>query len=277
MVLKAMLLGASTRIIKKATAINGYISMIIGCGLTMAVQSSSVTTSVLTPLVGLDIVSLQQMYPLTLGANIGTTITSIMAALVSSTSTAMQVALAHFFFNIFGILIWYPVPFMRRVPLAMARALGKATRWWRGFPFLYIATVFFIIPLILLGLSSLFVSSSKALVTLGVLLLVILILGAAKFFYWWFRKDGRAITEASFKRRQFKKDVMTAIIDEWNPLVEDVKNLKNHTGYQQCDYDAEDDVVKDVDKPLDDDKTGHTTVHDSTREFEEFEKKYINN
>ena len=277
MVLKSMLLGASTKIIKKATAINGYTSMLIGCGLTMAVQSSSVTTSVLTPLVGLDIVSLQQMYPLTLGANIGTCITSIMAALVSSTSTAMQVGLAHLFFNLFGIVIWYPVPFMRRIPIAMARALGKATRWWRGFPFLYIGTMFVIVPLILLGLSSLFVSKSKALVTLGTLLLIFLILGAAKFAYWWTKKDGRAKTEANFKRRQFKKDVMTAIIDEWNPLVEDVKNLKNHTGYEQGDYDADDDVVKDAGKPLDDDKTGHTTVHDSTREFEEFEKKYINN
>lgn len=275
MVLKSMLLGASTRIIQKATAINGYISMIIGCGLTMAVQSSSVTTSVLTPLVGLDIVSVEQMYPLTLGANIGTTITSIMAALVSSTSTAMQVALAHLMFNIFGICIWYPIPFMRRIPLTMARALGKATRWWKGFPFLYIGTVFVLIPLILLGLSSLFVAKSKSLVTLGVLLLIILVLVSAKFGYWWFKKDGRAKTEANFKRRQFKRDVMTAIIDEWNPLVDDVKNLKNHTGYEQGDYDAEHDVVKDAEKRLDDDKTGHTTVHDSTREFEEFEKKYI--
>ncbi|KAL3806448.1 hypothetical protein ACHAXA_011799, partial [Cyclostephanos tholiformis] len=244
-VLKSMLLGGSERIIKKATAINGYISMAIGCGITMAVQSSSVTTSVLTPIVGVGIVSVEQMYPLTLGANIGTTITSILAALVAETSSAMQVALAHFFFNIFGIIIWYPnvdsiyrpkqIPFMRAVPIMMCKALGKATRWWRGFPFLYIAVVFFLIPLLLLGLSSLFVSDSKALVTLGSLLL---------FLWWWFKRDGRAITEANFKRRQYKKDIMTRIIDEWDPLVAMVKGTKSEIG-----HDLEDggDLQKQVD------------------------------
>lgn len=61
MVLKRMLLGASTRVIHKATSFNGYISMLIGCGLTIAVQSSSVTTSVLTPLVGVGLVTLEQV------------------------------------------------------------------------------------------------------------------------------------------------------------------------------------------------------------------------
>jgi len=183
-ILKKMLLGASTRIIKKATAINGYISMLIGTAITILVQSSSVTTSVLTPLVGLDLISLAQMFPLTLGANIGTTITSIIAAGVASTSTAMQVALAHFFFNIFGIIIWYPLPFMRKVPMAMARALGRYTRWWRGFPFLYLGIVFFLIPALLLGLSALFVTGSKALVVLGVMLFAGVLLGLGKFIYW---------------------------------------------------------------------------------------------
>lgn len=229
-VLKSMLLGGSERIIKKATTINGYISMAIGCGITMAVQSSSVTTSVLTPIVGVGIVTVDQMYPLTLGANIGTTITSILAALVAETAAAMQVALAHLFFNLFGILIWYPIPFMRAVPIRMCKALGRATRWWRGFPFLYIAVVFFLMPLVLLGLSSLFISDSKALVTLGSLLTTFVVLFLAKFLWWWFKRDGNAITQANFKRRQYKKDIMTRIIDEWDPLVETVKNLNGEVG-----------------------------------------------
>mmetsp|Transcript_20357 Transcript_20357/g.35806 ORF Transcript_20357/g.35806 Transcript_20357/m.35806 type:complete len:267 (-) Transcript_20357:237-1037(-) len=51
-VLQQMLVGASTRIIYKATDINGYLAMVIGCAITIAVQSSSITTSTLTPLVG---------------------------------------------------------------------------------------------------------------------------------------------------------------------------------------------------------------------------------
>ncbi|KAL7516084.1 hypothetical protein ACHAWX_001139 [Stephanocyclus meneghinianus] len=232
-VLKRMLLGASTRIIKKATSINGYASMLIGCGITMAVQSSSVTTSVLTPLVGVGVVSLDEMFPLTLGANIGTTITGILAAVVSDTTTAMQVALAHLFFNVFGIIIWYPVPVMRRVPIAGAKALGRYTRWWRGFPFLYIAFAFVAVPCLLLGLSSLFVSESAALVCLGVILLIILILMVAKTVWWWFRKDGAAQIEASFKRRQHKKDVHDRLVDEWDPLVRSVKALKEHVGFEE--------------------------------------------
>jgi sodium-dependent phosphate cotransporter len=57
-VLNNMLLGASTRVIYKATDVNGYIAIIIGCGLTVAVQSSSVTTSTLTPLVGMGLIRL---------------------------------------------------------------------------------------------------------------------------------------------------------------------------------------------------------------------------
>ena len=229
-VLKGMLLGGSEAVIKKATNVNGYLSMIIGCGITMAVQSSSVTTSVLTPIVGVGIITVDQMYPLTLGANIGTTITSLLAALVAETSTAMQVALAHLLFNVIGILIWYPIPFMRAVPLKMCKILGKATRWWKGFPFLYIFIVFVALPLLLLGISSLFVSDSKSLVTLGVLLCVFVVLFACKFLYWWFRKDGKAQTEASFKRRQYKKDIMARIVDEFEPLVESVNDIKAEIG-----------------------------------------------
>lgn len=53
------------------------------------------------------------MLPLTLGANIGTTFTAILASLVSTKTSAIQIALCHFFFNIFGILIWFPIPQMR--------------------------------------------------------------------------------------------------------------------------------------------------------------------
>ena len=52
---------------------NGLASILFGMLLTISVQSSSITTSTFTPLVGLSIISLEQMLPLTLGANLGTT------------------------------------------------------------------------------------------------------------------------------------------------------------------------------------------------------------
>merc|ERR1712157_382313 len=118
---------------------------------TILVQSSSITTPTFTPLVGMDVVQLEQMYPITLGANIGTTITALLAALISSTN-ALQVALAHLFFNISGILIWYPIPFMRNIPLNAARNLGKSTRIWRGIPIVYILLCFIVVAFIFFGL-----------------------------------------------------------------------------------------------------------------------------
>ena len=138
-VLQKMLLGMSVHVIHKATNINGYIAILIGTGITMLVQSSSITTSTLTPLVGMGVIQLEQMLPLTLGANIGTTATALLASLVSESVNSLQVALAHLFFNITGILIWYPIPFMRNIPLGAARHLGTATRVWRGFPVVYVS------------------------------------------------------------------------------------------------------------------------------------------
>jgi hypothetical protein len=98
-------------------------------------QSSSIFTSALTPLVGVGVVHIDRMYPLTLGANIGTTITAILASLTADSSKlylTLQVALCHLFFNVIGIIIWYPVPAMRKVPLGAAKALGESCSCWRS-------------------------------------------------------------------------------------------------------------------------------------------------
>ena len=127
----------------------------------------------------MGVLQLEQMYPLTLGANIGTTVTALMASLVSDNVDSLQVALAHLFFNITGIIIWYPVPFMRRVPLNAARKLGKATRVWKGFTVVYIIVMFFIMPLSLWGLSALFEQENKGFTVLGAILTIFLGVGVA--------------------------------------------------------------------------------------------------
>merc|ERR1719193_1994391 len=113
--------------------VTGYIALLFGAGLTFCFQSSSVFTSILTPLVGVGMISIERMYPLTLGANIGTTTTAILAALASDSSVldlTLQVALAHFFFNISGILLYYPIPFMR-FPIPASMFLGDTTAQYR--------------------------------------------------------------------------------------------------------------------------------------------------
>merc|ERR1712038_317183 len=211
--LQKMLMAMSTRIIYKATNINGYLAILVGAGITVLVQSSSITTSALTPFVGMGALRLEQMFPLTLGANIGTTITGLLASLVSTGTDALQVALCHLFFNISGILIWYPVPFMRKFPLNAAKMLGSTTRVWRGFPIIYIIVVFFIIPLLLLGLSSLFQQGSKGYTVLGSFITVVVILVIAFLTYKWYRGGLKESTVARFETRQKKNEAINNLPD----------------------------------------------------------------
>ena len=136
--------------------LTGYVTILVGAGLTVLVQSSSVFTSAITPLVGLGVVTLERVYPLTLGANIGTTITSLLAALAGDAdyfSDALQIAFVHLFFNISGILLWYPVPILRRVPVRAAKTLGNTTAEYRWFSIAYLLVVFFLCPALVFALS----------------------------------------------------------------------------------------------------------------------------
>jgi len=126
------------------------------------------------------------MLPLTLGANIGTTITALIAALVTMKFGALQIALCHLLFNITGILIWFPVPLMRQIPLGAARLLGLYASFYRFVPALYILVMFVTVPGILLGLSSLYDASVA-----GGVILTLLLLGAfAGFEFWWIKMGG---------------------------------------------------------------------------------------
>ena len=157
--LQTIVKGTAARILRMVLGFNGYFIIAIGCFITIMVQSSSITTSTLTPLAAVGLVNLEDMLPLTLGANIGTTLTGIMAATVVTSNPvhAWQVALCHLFFNIFGILVWYPVPLIRKVPLDGARFLGKMTtnpKWGKIFPLVYTFVCFFIIPGIAYGITA---------------------------------------------------------------------------------------------------------------------------
>lgn len=154
--------------------LTSYVAMLAGAGITVLVQSSSVFTSTLTPLVGLGIVTVERVYPLTLGSNIGTTVTGILAALTADATMiryTLQIALCHLFFNISGILIWFPVPFMRRVPTGLAKQLGNTTAKYRWFAVVYLLAMFLILPMIVFALS---LAGLYVLIGIGLPLLILL-------------------------------------------------------------------------------------------------------
>merc|ERR1719161_2299272 len=154
MTLKVIFMTKANAMIRYSLKLNDYIALLIGIGITILVQSSSVTTSALTPLCAIGVLPLMKMLPLTLGANIGTTCTALIASLVSLKFGAVQIALCHLWFNITGILIWFPAPPMRKVPLSAARVLGLYASYYRFTPALYILVRFVIVPLIFLGVSA---------------------------------------------------------------------------------------------------------------------------
>jgi sodium-dependent phosphate cotransporter len=129
--------------------LTGYVGMLIGCIITILVRSSSVFTSTLTPLCGAGLVTLETAYPMTLGSNIGTTTTSILAAMAAEgrhLRPSIQISLVHLLFNISGILLFYPIPFMRW-PITLAKGLGDITATYRWFAALYLAVMFVAAPL----------------------------------------------------------------------------------------------------------------------------------
>ncbi len=142
------------------SAINGILSKGAGVGaltagllMTVAVQSSSITTSILVPLVAAGVLTLQNAFPVTLGANIGTTITALLASLAAESPDALVIALAHVAFNVIGILIIYPWPTMRAIPLWLAEKTGVAATKRKSLVAAYVIGLFVLSPLAILFIS----------------------------------------------------------------------------------------------------------------------------
>ncbi|MDD9932136.1 MAG: Na/Pi symporter [Myxococcales bacterium] len=135
---------------------SAYIGIAIGIVLTVMVQSSSITTSVMVPLAGAGIVTVEQIFPITLGANIGTTVTALLASMAAPTETAalaVQIALVHLMFNLVGIGLVFPFRATRRIPVLAATWLaGVATRSKRV-AIVYILALFYGLPAALVAIS----------------------------------------------------------------------------------------------------------------------------
>lgn len=125
-------------------------AMLFGVFITILVQSSSITTSLVVPLAGAGILRLEQIFPYTLGANIGTTITALLASLVSGTIAPLAVAFSHLIFNIFGIAIIWPIERVRNIPIITAKWFTEIAIQNKIYPIIYILVVFFIVPLTLI-------------------------------------------------------------------------------------------------------------------------------
>ncbi len=126
----------------------GAVGILIGMLVTMAVQSSSITTSILVPIVAAGVLTLRNAYPITLGANVGTTLTALIASLAVDLQAGLVVALTHTLFNIGGIIVFYPVPAIRDLPIRMAERLADLAVRNRSAVIGYVGGAFLAVPII---------------------------------------------------------------------------------------------------------------------------------
>lgn len=152
--LKGALLKRIEGVFTKVFFRNDAIAYGTGAVVTVLVQSSSITTSLIVPLAGAGTVKLKRVFPYVLGANLGTTMTGLLAATASPVPAAVTVALAHVFFNLAGAAIWYP---MRIIPIRMAKNYARLAADRKRYALLFIVVVFGVIPAIGLLITELLV------------------------------------------------------------------------------------------------------------------------
>lgn len=151
--LKKLASGQAENLLDRTLFRSAPAAIVAGAAITFMVQSSSVTTSVVVPLVGAGVVTLEQLFPFTLGANIGTTGTALLAGLATGEAAAVSVAVSHLLFNLTGMVLIYPVRMVREIPLRTARWLGRLGARNRVLALFYIFMAFFGLPILLLILS----------------------------------------------------------------------------------------------------------------------------
>jgi sodium-dependent phosphate cotransporter len=145
--LKTMVLARVERFFQRYIFRTPALGFILGVALTSVVQSSSITTSLVVPLLGAGVITLAQIFPYMLGANVGTTVTAFLASFVTGSAEAVSIAFAHLIFNVYGIAIFWP---LKKIPIALAEALARQTQRSKLIPVLYILVLFFVFPALVL-------------------------------------------------------------------------------------------------------------------------------
>ncbi len=155
--LKKLMVGKAREIMHTAIGRGPLAGIASGTLVTCLVQSSSTTTSLMVPLAGSGAFGLKQIYPFTLGANIGTCLTALLAAtaVTGNSEAALQIAFIHLTYNVLGVAIIYGLPFLRFIPVRAAEWLGRTAAENKSIALGYILGVFFVIPGLCLGITAL--------------------------------------------------------------------------------------------------------------------------
>ncbi|MEX1665265.1 Na/Pi symporter [Zhongshania arctica] len=149
--MKSLMVGKAKNVLHHAIGKGPVTGIFSGTIVTVMVQSSSTTTSLVVPLVGNGILKTRDIYPFTLGANIGTCITALIASLAVTGEfalVALQIALVHLIYNVLGVAVVFGIKFLREIPLKIAEGLSQRVAEQKILGFAYIASVFFVMPIV---------------------------------------------------------------------------------------------------------------------------------
>ncbi len=157
--LKSLMVGRAKELLHTAIGRGPIAGILSGTFVTILVQSSSTTTSLMVPLAGTGVFGLREIYPFTLGANIGTCVTALLAATAVSGAEAvpaLEIAMVHLLYNVLGVVVIYGIPFLCSLPIHGAETLARVASERKALALAYIIGTFFVIPGLLLGGSTIF-------------------------------------------------------------------------------------------------------------------------
>lgn len=155
-IMKSLMVGRAKDILHKSIGKGPLRGIASGAVVTVLVQSSSTTTSLVVPLVGNGVLTARDIYPFTLGANIGTCITALLAAVAitgENAGFALQIALVHLMYNVLGVIVIYGFKWLRNIPLDLSYQLSVNVAEQKLYGLAYILTLFFIVPLSIIAIA----------------------------------------------------------------------------------------------------------------------------
>ncbi|WGW00933.1 Na/Pi symporter [Vibrio sp. YMD68] len=155
--MKSLMVGRAREILKNAIGRGPLHGIASGSIVTILVQSSSTTTSLMVPLVGSGVLKVRDIYPFTLGSNIGTCITALLAATAVSGEFAvfaLQIALVHLVFNVLATALIYGIPFLRELPVKGSEYIAEMAVKNKWVVAGYLASIFVVMPGAVLALTA---------------------------------------------------------------------------------------------------------------------------
>jgi solute carrier family 34 (sodium-dependent phosphate cotransporter) len=153
--LKLLMVGKAREVLTTAVGRRPYVAMAAGTGATIFTQSSTITQAVLVPFAGAGILTPRQIYPVTIGANLGTTFTALFAAFAVEGPDAkigLQAAFVHLVYNVFSIIAIFVIPILRPVPLWCAEHLASIAVSHKWVIVTYLIAVFIVAPALVIVL-----------------------------------------------------------------------------------------------------------------------------